>query len=91
MPENKISFGGFDSEPKYQKVHDLPPRPYPQPLPIEEPRQTWTPQVEQEIKHSDTNKILIVNMVNLALPIIGLTILIGGITSVVLMVTSFYN
>lgn len=91
MIDPQISFGGFDSDTSYEKAKDFPPRPYPAPLPTSPERNTWTPEVAADKQPSDKGKIFIINMVNLTLPILGLTILVGGIAAMVWVVTKFYN
>lgn len=86
---NDIQFEGFEL-PKPKQEKDLPPRPLPEPLPSE-PSNTWSPKVPEEIIVESDNKKVIVNMVNIILPIVGLTIVLGGIISVIVFVVQFYS
>lgn len=86
---NDIQFEGFDMQkPKQEK--DLPLRPLPQPLPTE-PHGTWSPQVPEEPQYEPNSKKTIVNIVNIALPIVGLTIVLGGIVGIIVFVIQFYS
>jgi hypothetical protein len=86
---NEIQFEGFEQQkPKQEK--DLPLRPLPQPIPTEA-KKTWSPQVgKEEVKDTSTQQTLI-NMVNIALPIVGLTIVLGTIVGIIVFVIQFYS
>ncbi len=88
MSNNGLQFGGFEGKAKKEK--DLPPRPIPQPLPTK-PSNSWSPDVPPEDFSDDSRKRLIVNIVNILLPVIGLTIILGFIVVAVIGVVQFYN
>lgn len=86
---NDIQFEGFDMQkPKQEK--DLPLRPLPQPIPTE-PKNTWSPQVSEEVIKDTSAQKTIINIVNIALPIVGLTIVLGAIISIIVFVVQFYS
>lgn len=86
-----LQFDGFEL-PKPKKEKDLPPRPLPEPIPTESVR-AWSPQVpedEMPVGEEHTKRV-VVGIVNLALPIIGVTIVLGGIVAVITFIFSFYS
>lgn len=85
---NNISFEGFEV-PKPKQEKDLPPRPLPQPIPTE-PSKTWSPEVPKEVSTESDSKKIIVNMVNIMLPIAGLTIILGGMIGIIIFVTQYF-
>jgi len=86
-----MQFGGFEgSSSKPKKEKDLPPRPTPQPLPTKA-ASSWSPQVPNENMGDDKTKRIIVNIVNILLPLIGLTLILGTIGAVVWGVVQFYS
>lgn len=88
-----ISFGGFEqntpNEGPYHKAKDFPPRDLPRPIDTK-PAPSWNVEVDKE-KNSASLNNGIVSIVNLILPVIGLTILIGGIIGVSFFVFNIYN
>lgn len=84
-----LQFDGFEL-PKPKKEKDLPPRPLPEPLPVDSVR-AWSPQVPEDAPSEDHTKRVVVGIVNLALPIIGVTIVLGGIVAVITFIFSFYS
>lgn len=88
MSNNGMQFDGFDGKAKKEK--DLPPRPTPQPLPTKAST-SWSPDVPPEDFSDDSKKRLIVNIVNIALPVIGLSIILISITAVIWGVVQFYS
>lgn len=95
MAKNKISFGGFDGQQNGEpntinKEKDLPPRDLPKPIDTK-PAPSWNIELKKNKKETTIINSGVINIVNLLLPVIGLTILIGGIVSVSFFVFNIYN
>lgn len=74
-------------------IPDLPERPLPKPIP-KEGTQKWTPEIPAEIRNKpvgeETSKKLALTVSSILFPLIGLTIIIGGIFFLVSALLSFY-
>lgn len=94
MPKKKVSFSGFDgtkhSDGLYHKMKDFPPRELPRPIDTR-PAPTWSIEVDSG-KTNVGSKInnRIIGLVNLILPILGITLIVGGIAAAVLFVVDIY-
>lgn len=93
MADKNFVFGGFDkqqddNEGSFHKEKDFPPRPLPVPLETKA-SPLWSIDIEEKPQKNINNGII--GIVNLLLPIIGLTILIGGIIGVSVFVFNIYN
>lgn len=92
--ENKntgFSFGG--SQNNKSLIPDLPERPLPKPISKEGDRK-WTPEIPEELREKpvveENTKKLVLTVGNVLLPLIGLTIIIGGIFLLVNALLTFY-
>lgn len=86
-------WGGSQSSQK--PVEDLPERPLPKPI-QQESTQRWTPAIPEELRENpvaneETTKKLVITIGNVLLPLIGLSIIIGGIFVLVSFLISFYG